>query len=65
MLKFLHILIEQSEKNKKICCQKTKFKMTAIFKMAAKTKFASVAKKTLVCLRTFGQFKHAFLKILG
>jgi hypothetical protein len=31
------------------------------FKMATKTKFAYVAKKTLVRLRTFGQFNYAFI----
>jgi hypothetical protein len=35
--------------------------MAAKFKIATKTKFANVAKKTLVRLRTFGQFEYAFL----
>jgi hypothetical protein len=35
--------------------------MAAKLKMATKTKFAYVAKKTLVRLRTFGQFEYAFL----
>jgi hypothetical protein len=38
MLKFLYILEEQTQK-KKIGCQKTKFKLAAKFKMAAKTNF--------------------------
>jgi hypothetical protein len=36
--------------------------MTAIFKMATKIKFAYVAKKTLVRLRTFSQFNYAIEK---
>jgi hypothetical protein len=35
--------------------------MVAKFKIATKTNFAYVAKKTLVRLRTFGQLKYAFL----
>jgi hypothetical protein len=34
--------------------------MAAKFKMATKTKFAYVAKKTLVRLRTFGQLNYVF-----
>jgi hypothetical protein len=54
MLKFLHILKEQTTKKKvkKICCQKSKFKMATKLKMAAKTKFAYVAEKTFVGFRT-------------
>jgi hypothetical protein len=44
MVKFLHILEEQTPKQ-------IKFKMAAKFKMATKTKFAYVAKKNLVRLR--------------
>jgi hypothetical protein len=41
MQKYLHILEEQTPKtNKKNCCQRTAFKMTAKFKMATKSKFA-------------------------
>jgi hypothetical protein len=36
--------------------------MAAKFKMATKTKFASVAKKTLVRLKTFSQFNYAFYR---
>jgi hypothetical protein len=36
---------------------KNKFKIAAKFKMATKTLFAYVATKTLVCLKTFGQFE--------
>jgi hypothetical protein len=62
MVKFLHILKEQTQKkNLKNCCQKTEFKVAAKFKMATKTKIAYVAKMTLVRLRTFGQFEYAFL----
>jgi hypothetical protein len=35
--------------------------MAAKFKMATKTIFAYVAKKTLVRLKTFGQFDYGFL----
>jgi hypothetical protein len=38
MVRFLHILEEQTQK--KNLLPKTKFKMTAKFKMATKTKFA-------------------------
>jgi hypothetical protein len=34
--------------------------VAAKFKMATKTKFAYVAKKTLVSLRTFGQFDYFY-----
>jgi hypothetical protein len=57
MVKFLH----KEQKIIKNCCQKTEFKMAAKFKMATKTKFVYVAKKTLVRLRSFGHFDYAFL----
>jgi hypothetical protein len=61
-VKFLHILEEQTQKKiKKNCWQKNLFKMAAKFKMATKTKFAFVPKRTLVRLWTYGLFNYAIV----
>jgi hypothetical protein len=55
-VKFLHILKEQNQKKFKKMLPKSWIQVVAKFKMATRTKFVYVAKKTLVRLRTFGQF---------
>jgi hypothetical protein len=40
--------LKKFKKKSKNCCQNTEFKMAAKFKMVTNTKFAYVAKKTLV-----------------
>jgi hypothetical protein len=52
---FLHFLAEHTPKK---MLPNNKFKMAAKFKMATKTQFAYVAKKTLVHLKVFGQLDY-------